>query len=126
MGSCSTCGECCRWLVFRLPFPKKEIKNIMKKPEFKFSVNHSFSEDELIYFKYRLVSFNGNIMIIPNKYKEKTRIMKEGDLYSLYVYIPCSQLTDTNKCGIWDKRPEVCDYTKVKIPIWKPPCCTDK
>jgi Fe-S-cluster containining protein len=126
MGNCSMCGECCRWLVFNLPFPKKEIKQIMKKKEFKFSFNHQFSDDELLYFHYRMVSFDGIIMTIPNKYKEKTRVVKEGELFVLYIYLPCSQLNENNKCSVWNDRPDACDYTKVKIPIWKPPCCTDK
>lgn len=129
MKKCSKCGACCRYLVFTITTDYKTARELLNENTVSFGVNREYSEDEIRYFTYRKVKItkkhNITYLTIENKNKDKNKleIIKRGT-YRLIYYIECTKLKG-NLCSIWTTRPDVCDFTKVKLDIWKPSCCTD-
>ena len=126
---CIRCGNCCRYLVFTVNTDYNTARKLLNEDIVSFGVERIHSEDELRYFTIRGVKITKKdgleYLTLENKNKDKNKfeIVKRGE-YRLIFYKVCPLLKD-NLCSIWDTRPDVCDYKKIKMQFWRPPGCQD-
>lgn len=126
--ACSKCGSCCKWLLFTMDIDMFRARLLAQQDVILFNIHKNLSYDEERYFRIRGVEYNKEkqILIIHNINKSKLVIVpKSRKTKELRFYMPCPKLRDDNLCGIWDVKPNVCDYKKSTLTIWKPPGCTD-
>ncbi|MCK9320015.1 YkgJ family cysteine cluster protein [Methanoculleus sp.] len=127
--ACSMCGACCKYLVFTITQPIDKVKTLINQPIMMFAVDKTFSEDEKRYFSYREVQIledkGKTLVFVKNEFPEQNHAEYiSRNNYKVVIYSPCNKL-ENNLCSIWDTKPDVCDYTKSTLEIWKPKCCTD-
>lgn len=126
---CSKCGNCCRYLVFTVNTTYNKARELLNEDIVSFGIDKTYSDDEIRYFTIRQVEMNRKdnltYLTLKNNHKDKNKfeIVKRGE-YRLIFYTECPLLKD-NLCSIWDTRPDVCDYTKIKMQFWRPPGCQD-
>lgn len=126
---CSICGTCCKYLVFTVNTTLNDARRLLSRPVLSFIVNKDYNADELRYLNIRLVKVDKekdtSVLTLQNKHCENNmlEVIKRGK-YRLIIYTPCP-LLNGNLCSIWDTKPDVCDYKKCTLELWRPRCCTD-